>query len=187
MAIDQAPRLYLLTPDLGDLVYPMGSSRSSCTSHVLAGWFNGLWSDYWATLVASLDYDWRRRDAHPKTGVRVPARTIRRGRDDLLKGAGVADASCSHICRQGLACLLVIPTCVVVTLPKSRCRPEHRTPSWLTRNTTSVRPQRRRASQRLTLCSRTPPRIRTFELSRQTMQSGTRLSRRSSCARWTCV
>jgi hypothetical protein len=68
-------------------------------------------------LLRPWDYDWRRRDAHPKTGVRVPARTIRRGRDDLLKGAEVADASCSHICRQGLACLFVISTCVVVTLP----------------------------------------------------------------------
>ena len=54
MAIYQVPRLFLLTPDLGSLVYPMGSSCSSYQSHVFAGCCNGLWGDYWALLVVFL-------------------------------------------------------------------------------------------------------------------------------------
>ena len=55
MKIDQVPRRFLLTPDLGGLVYPMGSSRSSFTSDVLAEGFNALWSGYWALLVMLLE------------------------------------------------------------------------------------------------------------------------------------
>lgn len=41
-------------PDLGGLVYPMGSCCSSCTTRFLAGGFNELMSSYWALLVVSL-------------------------------------------------------------------------------------------------------------------------------------
>ena len=51
MTIYQVPRLFLLTPDLGDLVFPMGSSFSSYLSRVLAGRCHGLKGDYWALLV----------------------------------------------------------------------------------------------------------------------------------------